>query len=74
MKKVAGILLLAALFCGHAMAQENSMFKPNLSKLKPRKPERSKFELGAGYTYRSFLETSPHPPNLRNRLNMNGFN
>ena len=40
MKKVAGILLLTALFCGHAMAQENSMFKPNLSKLKPRKPER----------------------------------
>jgi hypothetical protein len=74
MKKVAGILLLTALFCGHAMAQENSMFKPNLSKFKPRKPDRAKFELGAGYTYRSFLEPSPHPPNLSNRLNMNGFN
>ena len=74
MKKIAGILLLTALFCGHAMAQENSMFKPNLSKLKPRKPDRAKFELGAGYTYRSFLEPSPPPPNLSNRLNMNGFN
>lgn len=74
MKKVAGILLLTALFCGHAMAQENSMFHPHLSKLKPRKPDRAKFELGAGYTYRSFLEPSPHPPNLSNRLNMNGFN
>ncbi|MGB8438266.1 MAG: hypothetical protein WCE26_02660 [Candidatus Acidiferrales bacterium] len=74
MKKIAGILLLTALFCGHAMAQENSMFKPNLSKLKPRKPDRAKFELGAGYTYRSFLEPSPHPPNLSNRLNVNGFN
>jgi hypothetical protein len=74
MKKVAGILLLAALFCGHAMAQENSMFHPHLSKFKPRKPDRAKFELGAGYTYRSFLEPSPHPPNLSNRLNMNGFN
>lgn len=74
MKKVAGILLLTALFCSHAMAQENSMFKPNFSKLKPRKPERAKFELGAGYTYRSFLEPSLHPPNLSNRLNMNGFN
>jgi hypothetical protein len=72
--KVAGILLLTALFCGRAMAQENSMFKPNLSKFKPRKPDRAKFELGAGYSYRSFLEPSPHPPNLSNRLNMNGFN
>jgi hypothetical protein len=32
MKKVAGILLLAALFSVPAMAQENSMFKPKLSK------------------------------------------
>ncbi|MGC2700569.1 MAG: hypothetical protein WA306_10250, partial [Candidatus Acidiferrales bacterium] len=74
MKKAAGILLLTALFCGSARAQENSMFKPNLSKFKPRKPDSSKFELGVGYTYRSFLEPSSHPPNLGNRLNTNGFN
>jgi hypothetical protein len=74
-KKVAGILLLLALFCAPAKAQEYSIFKPDWSKLKPQKPTRTKFELGGGYTYRSFLEPDPtvRSPSLSNRQNMNGF-
>jgi len=74
-KKVAGILFLLVFFCATAKAQEYSMFKPDLSKFKPRKPTRTKFELGGGYTYRTFLEPdiSVRPPNLSNRQNQNGF-
>ena len=69
MKKVAGFLLLAAIFSSPAFAQQEkdswSVFK------KP--PTKSRLELGGGVLFRSFSNLTPTGTPDNTRLNMLGF-
>jgi len=69
MKKVAGLLLLMAIFCSPALAQQEkdswSIFK------KP--PSKSRLELGGGVLFRSFSNLTPTGTPNNTRLNMLGF-
>lgn len=66
MKKVAGILLLLAIFSAPAMAQDSwSVFK--------KKPTKSRLELGGGVLYRSFANIDSAGQATNTSLSMAGW-
>jgi outer membrane protein with beta-barrel domain len=68
MKKVAGILVLMAIFCAPAMAQDKDGWK-----VFKKPPTKSRLELGGGVLFRSFSNITANGTPTGTRLDMVGW-